>query len=210
MQEYSQVLLRAPAVMAVHSECYETDYWNSQIFELLRPLQRSARNVGSSWDISAGQRKTSCAAETSAQELRETSWCILRAVVQEGDGGGGVHIHSYLLPSLLCPMYLSTVISQLGWRVVVGELSHLASSPGGGWGIFVHSYPRKSEQSNNKHQQWWLQFHNHNTFRVSYSSLVQSQDSVHRNMACIINVSFYISIHRWTQRQGVYGWETPG
>jgi len=41
-------------------------------------------------------------------------------------------------------------------------------------------------------QQWFLGFHNHNAFRVSDSSLLQSQDSLHHNMACIIYLSLSI------------------
>jgi len=35
-------------------------------------------------------------------------------------------------------------------------------------------------------QQWFLGFHNHKAFRVSDSSLLESQDSLYHNMACII------------------------
>jgi len=41
---------------------------------------------------------------------------------------------------------------------------------------------------------WFLGFHKHKAFRVSYSSLVESQDSLPHNMACIIQVSLYIYI----------------
>jgi len=44
-------------------------------------------------------------------------------------------------------------------------------------------------------QQWFLGFHNHKAFRVSDSSLLESQDSLHHNMACIIYLSFSIYIH---------------
>jgi len=37
-------------------------------------------------------------------------------------------------------------------------------------------------------------FHKHKAFRVSYSSLLQSQDSLPHNMACIIKVSLDIYI----------------
>jgi len=48
LQEHFQVLLNAPAVIEVHSECYQIEYWNSQILELLRPLHRSAGDFESS------------------------------------------------------------------------------------------------------------------------------------------------------------------
>jgi len=35
-------------------------------------------------------------------------------------------------------------------------------------------------------QRWLLEFHNHEAFRLSYSCLLQSHDSLHSNMACII------------------------
>jgi hypothetical protein len=44
-------------------------------------------------------------------------------------------------------------------------------------------------------QQWFIGFHNHKAFRVSDSSLLQSQDSLHHNMACIIYLSHSIYIH---------------
>jgi len=47
-QEHSQALLKAPADMEVHSGCYEIDYKNSQILELLRPMCRSAGDFESS------------------------------------------------------------------------------------------------------------------------------------------------------------------
>ena len=43
--------------------------------------------------------------------------------------------------------------------------------------------------------QWFLGFHNHKAFRVSDSSLLESQDSLHHNMACIIYLSLSISKH---------------
>ena len=45
-------------------------------------------------------------------------------------------------------------------------------------------------------QQWFLGSHNHKPIRVSYLSLLQSQeDSLHHNMACIIYLSLSIYIH---------------
>jgi len=44
-------------------------------------------------------------------------------------------------------------------------------------------------------QQWFLGFHNHMAFRVSDSSLLESQDSQHHNMACIIFLSLSTYIH---------------
>jgi len=44
-------------------------------------------------------------------------------------------------------------------------------------------------------QQWLLGFHNHEAFRVSDSPLLQSQDSLHHNMACIIYLSLSLYIH---------------
>ena len=44
-------------------------------------------------------------------------------------------------------------------------------------------------------QQWFLEFHNLNAFRVSDSSLLESQDSLHQNMACIIYLSLSIYMH---------------
>ena len=41
-------------------------------------------------------------------------------------------------------------------------------------------------------QQWFLGFHDHKAFRLSYSCLLQSQDSLHHNMACIMYLSDYI------------------
>jgi hypothetical protein len=43
-------------------------------------------------------------------------------------------------------------------------------------------------------QQWFLGFHNHKAFRVADSALLESQDLLHHNMACIIylNLSIYI------------------
>jgi hypothetical protein len=35
-------------------------------------------------------------------------------------------------------------------------------------------------------KQWFLGFHNHKAFRLSYSSLLQSQDSLSHNIACNI------------------------
>ena len=43
-------------------------------------------------------------------------------------------------------------------------------------------------------QQWFLGFHDHKAFPVSDSSLLQSQDSLHHNMACIIYLSLSIYI----------------
>jgi len=42
--------------------------------------------------------------------------------------------------------------------------------------------------------QRFLEFHNRKEVRLSYSSLLQSQDSLHHNMACIIQISLYIYI----------------
>ena len=47
-QEHSQVVLRAPEVMEVHSGCYEIAYLVSQILQLLRPLHKSAEDQESS------------------------------------------------------------------------------------------------------------------------------------------------------------------
>ena len=44
-------------------------------------------------------------------------------------------------------------------------------------------------------QQWFLGFSNHKAFLVSDSSLLQSQDLLHHNMACIIYLSLSIYIH---------------
>jgi hypothetical protein len=44
-------------------------------------------------------------------------------------------------------------------------------------------------------QQWLLGFHNHKVFRVSDSSLLQSQDLLHHNMTWIIYLSLSIYIH---------------
>ena len=44
-------------------------------------------------------------------------------------------------------------------------------------------------------QQWFMTFHNHKAFCVSDSSLLQSQDSLHHNMACILYLSHSIYIH---------------
>ena len=46
-------------------------------------------------------------------------------------------------------------------------------------------------------QQWFLEFHNHKAFHQSYWSLLQSQDLLHHNMACIIEVSQDIYIQRY-------------
>ena len=43
-------------------------------------------------------------------------------------------------------------------------------------------------------KQWFLGFHKHKAFRLSYLSVLQSQDSLPHNMACIIQVSLYIYI----------------
>jgi len=40
-----------------------------------------------------------------------------------------------------------------------------------------------------------LGFHNHKAFRVSDMALLKSQDSLHRNLACIIYRSLSIYIH---------------
>lgn len=44
-------------------------------------------------------------------------------------------------------------------------------------------------------QLWYLRFHNHIVFGLSYSPLLQSQDSLHHNMVCIIYPSEFIYIH---------------
>jgi hypothetical protein len=44
-------------------------------------------------------------------------------------------------------------------------------------------------------QQWFLGFHNYKAFRVSDSSVLESQDLLHYNMACIIYLSLCIYIH---------------
>jgi hypothetical protein len=44
-------------------------------------------------------------------------------------------------------------------------------------------------------QQWFLGFHNLKAFRVSDSSFLESQDSLHHDMACIIYLSLPIYIH---------------
>jgi len=46
--------------------------------------------------------------------------------------------------------------------------------------------------------QWFLGFHNHKVFHQSFWSLLQSQDSRHHNMACILLVSLYI--YKWRYR----------
>jgi len=51
LQEYLQVLLKAPEVKLVHSECYNIDYWNSESLVLLRPLRRSAGNFETIWNL---------------------------------------------------------------------------------------------------------------------------------------------------------------
>ena len=43
--------------------------------------------------------------------------------------------------------------------------------------------------------QWFLGFHNNKAFRVSDSSFLESQNSLHHNMACIIYLSLSIYIH---------------
>jgi len=58
--------------------------------------------------------------------------------------------------------------------------------------------------------QWIIEFRNHKALCSLYPSLLKSQDSLHPTMACIILVSLYISIGRWTQREGVNIWQTPG
>ena len=47
-------------------------------------------------------------------------------------------------------------------------------------------------------QQWFLGFHNHRVLCLSYSSLLQWQDWLHHNVACIIEVSLYKYI--WSYR----------
>jgi len=66
-------------------------------------------------------------------------------------------------------------------------------------------------------QQWFSGFHNHKAFRVSDSSLSQSQDLLHHNMACIIYLSFFVYTYcqcgcRWNWsinagRPGDVDWE---
>jgi len=46
-------------------------------------------------------------------------------------------------------------------------------------------------------QQWFLGFHNNKACCLLYPSLLQSQDSLHHNMACIIWVSLYIHKQRY-------------
>ena len=43
--------LKAPGVMDVHSGCYEIEYLNSQILELVSHLRRSARDIESCRDL---------------------------------------------------------------------------------------------------------------------------------------------------------------
>jgi hypothetical protein len=75
------MLLKAPAVMEVHSGCYENNYWDSPVLEWQRSLHWSAGDFESSWDQSANLWETLRAAETAAQALQETLRHILTAVV---------------------------------------------------------------------------------------------------------------------------------
>jgi len=43
--------------------------------------------------------------------------------------------------------------------------------------------------------QWFLEFHKHKSFRVSDSSLLELQDSLHHNMACIMYLGLSIYKH---------------
>ena len=65
LQEHSQVLLKAPAVMEVHLDAMRFDLQNCQILERLRPLRRSAGDFKSSWDRYAALQET-------LRALRET------------------------------------------------------------------------------------------------------------------------------------------
>jgi hypothetical protein len=48
LQEHSQVVLKAPAIMEVNSGCYVIHNHDSQVLELLRMLGMSAGNFESS------------------------------------------------------------------------------------------------------------------------------------------------------------------